>query len=192
MAFVRRFFEAANGTRPSVDDTANDYKLSETAKKNLKAEFTNSLNRKLDALLNMFLKEDTIRSQVLRDDQARVTFLPDRANDLENVKKIRENLQTLMLDHLAKLVIGQMYGAILQSTSRALVLRALQTGLKHADCNMEAFRFLRDLSLQLSALPTSLKEIKTNITKGPNGGSARKSGGNGSYHINAMGQFVPY
>jgi hypothetical protein len=145
----------------------------------------------MDALLDTFLKGDAIRSRVLRDDQARATFLPDEENDMENVRKIKENLQTLMMDHFAKLVTGQMYDAILQSTSRALVLRALQTGLRHAECKKEAFRFLRDPSLQLSALPTSLKEIETNVKKGPNGGGMGKSGGNGRYRINAMGQFVP-
>ncbi len=55
-----------------------------------------------------------------------------------------EILRKEIIDKFVYLATRRLYQDIFDNTSRALILRTMQIGLRHSECQQEAFKYLKD------------------------------------------------
>jgi uncharacterized membrane protein YgcG len=172
---VRSFFEAVNGTRPTIGVEPNgpaegEFHLSTASSTAIAARRVHAdggIDGPLRAALAALLAGDHVRSHAPEGhrlaNRTNAQVAADEANLETAVTAIHE-----VFDAVTQASIHFAYDDLMGSTSRSLILRTLQTGLRVPACQAEAFRCLRDPALPLTTMCKTLDSLQFNAANQSN------------------------
>jgi uncharacterized membrane protein YgcG len=167
---VRIFFEAVNGSRPAAG-AIGAFALSPASTNTLELLFGGALGDAIETAIITVVEAESVATQARLDARTAAQILADGASRTA----ARTTILNLVRNQAIPAVMRLMYGDVLDNTSRSLILRTMQKGLILPECKAEAFRYLKDPTLSLSAMCKSMNAIAFN---------AKTSGG---ARINAIG-----
>jgi hypothetical protein len=171
---VRTFFTAVNGACPprALNDEEprpehwtfpeGSFKPSAASSLLFSTHFASKMRPILETAAEDFLFGDTMWRPTREEREERSNA--DKARDAANLAAFMEIVRKEIIDKFVYLTTRRLYQDIFDNTSRALILRTMQIGLRHRECQQEAFKYLKDSRLTLPELCRSLNAIQFNAS----------------------------
>jgi uncharacterized membrane protein YgcG len=190
---VRAFFEAVNGSKPPQATARKDWPVGcfmlpregiaaiDKFEADFKTEFRQALRETIDA--QTLMDSDPQHRAALTREQ--------KAVDNKAMGELEKVVFDKILHVFMPTIVNMTYGRIWENTSRAMILRTMQQGLRLQECRKEAFQHLKNTSLSMTEMCRTMNALQFNATNGLNGQlQLHTNGGRTRQRINAMGEVV--